>query len=307
MTQKQKIAVLKGGWSPEREVSLVSGAAAAKALRSLGHDVMEIDAERKLAAQLAEAEPEIVFNGLHGEWGEDGCVQGLLEVMDLPYTHSGVLASSLAMDKERAKQVLRSAGLPVPEGRLVTSLTELEKVDMARPLVIKPNASGSSVNIHILREGDNRPLVSLAGSEEDVKAGVLVEAYIPGRELTVAVMGDRPLAVTEIIAHTDFYDYEAKYSDGGSSHIVPADLPDEITKACLDMALETHELIGCRGLTRTDFRYDESRGVNGLFILEINTQPGLTPTSLAPEQAASLGISFEELIAWMIADASCRR
>lgn len=307
MTRQQKIAVLKGGWSPEREVSLVSGAAAANALREIGFNVAEVDVDRHLAERLREIGPDVVFNGLHGQWGEDGCVQGLLEVLGIPYTHSGVLASALAMDKERTKQVLGAAGLPVPNGVLVSSLEALEEIKIARPLVVKPNASGSSVNIHILREGDNRPLSVLVEREVDAAAGVLVEEYIPGRELTVAVLGDRALAVTEIIAHTDFYDYEAKYTDGRSSHIVPAQVPDDIAETCLDMALRTHQLIGCRGLTRTDFRYNELHGVNGLFILEINTQPGLTPTSLAPEQAAMLGISFEELVSWMIGDASCRR
>ena len=307
MKASQKIAVLKGGWSPERDVSLVSGKAAADALRASGCEVVEIDATRDLAAQLKQAAPDVVFNGLHGEWGEDGCVQGLFEIMGLPYTHSGVRASALAMDKEHTKQLLRANGLPVPEGVLVHSLADLELVNIPRPLVVKPNASGSSVNIHILREGDNRPLSALVGSDEAAAAGVLVEAFIPGRELTVAVMGDRALAVTEIRPNKEFYDYEAKYADGGSSHIVPAELPEEVTAACLEMALKTHELIGCRGLTRTDFRYDETRGVNGLFILEINTQPGLTPTSLAPEQAQSLGISFGDLVSWMIGDASCRR
>ena len=264
-------------------------------------------ATRDLAAQLLAVKPDLVFNGLHGEWGEDGCVQGLLEVLGMPYTHSGVLASSLAMDKERTKQLLKSDGLPVPDGALIRSRAEFDRLNLMPPLVIKPNASGSSVNIHILRDGDNRPLHSLIGSDEDLAAGVLIEAYIPGRELTVAVMGDRALEVTEIVPHKDFYDYEAKYADGGSSHVVPAQLSADIAEACREMALRTHQLVGCRGLTRTDFRYDESRGVNGLFILEINTQPGLTPTSLAPEQALARGISFTELVDWMIGDASCRR
>ncbi len=307
MNKPLKIAVLKGGWSDEREVSLVSGKAAAGALRAFGHDVTEIDATPDLASQLKDAAPDVVFNGLHGAWGEDGCIQGLLEVLALPYTHSGVRASSLAMDKECTKQLLRSNGVQVPQGRIVYSLEELARVNIARPLVMKPNASGSSVNIHILREGDNRPLEALTGSDEDMAHGVLVETFIPGRELTVAVMGDTSLAVTEILPNKEFYDYEAKYADGGSSHLIPADLPDKVTEACLELALKTHQLVGCRGLTRTDFRYDESRGVNGLFILEINTQPGLTPTSLAPEQALAQGISFDELVSWMIGDASCRR
>ncbi|NHK29050.1 D-alanine--D-alanine ligase [Parvularcula flava] len=307
----KRVAVIMGGWSPERDVSLVSGRAACKALENLGHKVKTIDAKRNLCDQLLNIfpseVPDIVFNALHGEWGEDGCVQGLLEVMGIPYTHSGVLASALAMDKERAKQALAAAGLPVPGGHLITSPEEFAAIDIEPPYVVKPNASGSSVNIFIIREGDNRKITDLIKDPAAFAEGILVEPYIPGRELTVAVMGDRPLAVTEIIAHTDFYDYEAKYADGGSSHIVPADLPPEITQACLDMALKAHQVLGCRGVSRTDFRFNESLGINGLFILELNTQPGLTPTSLAPEQAASVGISFEEMVDWMIGDASCRR
>ena len=307
----KRVAVLKGGWSPEREVSLVSGAAAAKALAECGHEVAEIDAGRNLAEQLMQAfdgaKPEVVFNALHGEWGEDGCIQGLLEVMDLPYTHSGVLSSALAMDKERAKQVLAAAGLPVPAGALITEPGQFAGLDIAPPFVIKPNASGSSVNIYIIREGDNRTPGDLITDPDAWAEGILIEPFIPGRELTVAVMGEEPLAVTEIIAHTSFYDYEAKYAKGGSSHIVPAELPGDVTQACLDMALRAHKVLGCRGVSRTDFRFNESLGLNGLFILELNTQPGLTPTSLAPEQAAYRGISFAELVDWMVGDASCRR
>ncbi|MEM8771622.1 MAG: D-alanine--D-alanine ligase [Pseudomonadota bacterium] len=303
----QRIAVLKGGWSPEREVSLNSGAAAAQALRASGYDAVEIDATRDLAAQLAEAKPDAVFNALHGQWGEDGCVQGLLEVMGLPYTHSGVLASSLAMDKQRAKAVFEEADIPSPPGKIVTREEASGGAVMAPPYVVKPNAQGSSVGVHIVREGDNRPPAELASKEWALGDDVLVEKFIPGRELTVAVMGDRALCVTEITTALAFYDYEAKYAAGGSDHILPADIPDDVTDRCLDLALRAHECLGCRGLSRADFRYDPDSAGEQIYCLEVNTQPGLTATSLAPEQAAHLGTSFEDLCAWMIEDASCQR
>ncbi|MGV6802418.1 MAG: D-alanine--D-alanine ligase [bacterium] len=303
-----KIAVLKGGWSAEREVSLVSGRAAAAALAQRGYQVEEIDVSRALAEQLRnsfnQTGPDIAFNALHGKWGEDGSVQGLLEVMGLAYTHSGVGASALAFDKNKTKDILMHAGLPVPEGQLISADDLLTASLPARPCVVKPNAEGSSVNVFIIRDGDNRPLQEMVNDPTSLRGEFLVEAFIPGRELTTAVMGERALAVTEIIAHNDFYDYEAKYADGGSSHVVPADIPEEIAQACLRMAAKAHQVLGCRGLSRTDFRWDESRGVNGLFILEVNTQPGLTPTSLAPEQAAALGISFSDLCDWMVKKAT---
>jgi len=309
MTQKKynKIAVLKGGWSPEREVSLVSGAEAAKALRDAGYEAYEIDVDRDVALRLHEAKPDAVFNALHGQWGEDGCVQGVLEVMNLPYTHSGVLASSLAMDKQRAKAVFEDADIPSPTGKIVSRSEAAGGHVMAPPYVIKPNAQGSSVGVYIIREGDNRPPAELSSKEWSLGDDVLVETFIPGRELTVAVMGDRALAVTEITTSLAFYDYEAKYAEGGSKHVIPADVPDDIAERCLDLALRAHEALGCRGLSRADFRYDSSAKGEQLYCLEVNTQPGLTPTSLAPEQAAHLGISFSELCAWMVEDASCQR
>lgn len=307
MTSNKKIAVLKGGWSPEREVSLVSGAEAAKALRETGYEVFEIDADRNLAARLAEANPDAVFNALHGQWGEDGCVQGLLEVMGLPYTHSGVLASSLAMDKQRAKAVFENAGIPSPFGKIVSRAEAAGGHVMKPPYVVKPNAQGSSVGVYIVREGDNRPPAELTSKEWVLGEEVLVEKFIPGRELTVAVMGDRALCVTEITTALAFYDYEAKYSDGGSTHVLPADIPSKISERCLELSLRAHQALGCRGMSRADFRYDPAAGGDGLFCLEVNTQPGLTPTSLAPEQAASLGVSFVELCNWMVEDASCQR
>ncbi|MEM1192000.1 MAG: D-alanine--D-alanine ligase [Pseudomonadota bacterium] len=306
MKRFNHIGVIKGGWSPERAVSLVSGAAAATALRAAGYTVTEIDATPQIAGQLETAKPDAVFNALHGQWGEDGCVQGLLEILKLPYTHSGVLASSLAIDKQRAKQVFAEIGVPVPAGQLVTREDILSTDPQPRPYVVKPNNQGSSVGIHIIRSGDNRPPALLTEEAAHLGEKVLVEEFIPGRELTVAVMGDRPLGVTEIIPATDFYDYEAKYASGGSRHVVPADLPKSVERACLEMALAAHEALGCRGLTRADFRLN-GQTPDGLFCLEINTQPGLTPTSLAPEQAAACGYSFEELVTWMMEDASCHR
>ncbi|WDI30398.1 D-alanine--D-alanine ligase [Hyphococcus flavus] len=308
MTKKyNRIAVLKGGWSPEREVSLVSGAAAAKALREAGYESYEIDVDRDIALRLAEAKPDAVFNALHGQWGEDGCVQGILEVMDIPYTHSGVLASSLAMDKQRAKAVFEDAKIPSPYGVIVSREEAAGGKVMSAPYVIKPNAQGSSVGVFIVHEGDNRPPAELTSEKWSLGDDVLVEKFIPGRELTVSVMGDRALCVTEITTALTFYDYEAKYASGGSSHVVPADIPADITEQCLDMALRAHQSLGCRGLSRSDFRYDENADGDKVFCLEVNTQPGLTPTSLSPEQAAHLGISFPELCAWMVEDASCQR
>lgn len=296
-----KVVVLKGGLSAEREVSLSSGAECAKALRQAGYKVVEIDAGRDLPARLNETAPDVVFNALHGKWGEDGCVQGLLEWQDIPYTHSGVLASALAMDKTRAKQVYRDAGLPVVESMIVPTELVRHKHPIAPPYVVKPNAEGSSVGIYIVREGANGPALIDAA----MPAEVMVETYVPGRDLTTAVLGDRALAVTDII--TDgWYDYDAKYQIGGSRHVVPANIPDEIYDACLDYALRAHRALGCQGVSRTDFRWDELRGLSGLYLLETNTQPGMTPTSLAPEQAASAGIDFPALCTWLIEDALCR-
>ncbi|HXI87240.1 MAG TPA: D-alanine--D-alanine ligase [Parvularculaceae bacterium] len=307
MTKFKRVAVLKGGWSPEREVSLNSGAACGKALREAGYDVVEIDAGRDLAAELKKAAPDAVFNALHGQWGEDGCVQGLLEVMGLPYTHSGVLASALAMDKQRTKLVLAGAGVPSPEGRIVARTLAAGGHVMEPPYVIKPNAQGSSVGVFIVRKGDNRPPEELTSNKWALGDEVLVEKFIPGRELTVAVMGDRALCVTEITTSLAFYDYEAKYAAGGSKHILPADLPPAITERCLALARKAHQALGCRGVSRSDFRYDENAKGEQLFFLEINTQPGMTGTSLVPEQAAYCGIPFSELCAWLVEDASCQR
>jgi D-alanine-D-alanine ligase len=298
-----RVVVLKGGLSAEREVSLVSGRECASALRRAGYEVIEIDAGRDVARALSDAAPDAVFNALHGRWGEDGCVQGILEWMSIPYTHSGVLASALAMDKARTKEIYRAAGLPVVESLLAPRAEVAAGHPMAPPYVVKPNNEGSSVGIYFVHEHANGP----ARLEDDAPATLMVERFVPGRELTVAVMGERALAVTDIIATTGWYDYHAKYADGGSHHVVPADLPAEILDACLGHALTAHRALGCRGLSRTDLRWDETRGLAGLVLLETNTQPGMTATSLAPEQAAHCGISFDELCDWLVEDASCAR
>ncbi|CAM3433972.1 D-alanine--D-alanine ligase [Paracoccus nototheniae] len=282
-----------------------SGRECADALRVAGYQVTEVilGAARgdEIVRRLTELSPDVVFNALHGRLGEDGCVQGLLEWLDIPYTHSGVLASALAMDKTRAKEAFRAAGLPVVESVIAEAADVRRRHVIAPPYVVKPNDEGSSVGVYIVHDGANAP-PDLAA---DMPARVMVETYAPGRELTTTVMGDRALDVTEI--QTDgWYDYAAKYTVGGSRHVIPADIPAEIRAACLDMALRAHRALGCTGLTRTDFRWDEARGLAGLIILEVNTQPGMTPTSLAPEQAAHAGIDFPALMAWMVKDALCR-
>ena len=300
------IAVLAGGLSAERDVSTVSGAKVAEALKRRGHEVIMIDpAEPFWPEAIKAAEPDLAFNCLHGEWGEDGLIQGVLEYMRLAYTHSGVLASALAMDKQRAKAVLRAAGIACPDGVIANRFEAAKTHLMAPPYVAKPNAQGSSVGVLIVREGANRPPAQLASEDWPYGEEVLIERFIPGRELTAAVLGGRALAVTEVTPKTAFYDYEAKYADGGSAHKIPADIPGEVERYCLDAALKAHQVIGCRGLTRSDFRYDPETG--RVWLLEINTQPGMTPTSLAPEQAAHCGIAFEDLVDWMAEDASCRR
>ncbi|MGH1465200.1 MAG: D-alanine--D-alanine ligase [Cognatishimia sp.] len=297
-----KVAVLMGGPSAEREVSLSSGRECAAALRKSGFEVVEVDAGRQLALDLQAIKPDVIFNALHGRWGEDGCVQGMLEWHGLPYTHSGVLASSLAMDKERSKAAYRAAGLPVV-GSVIADKSQIQAAHvMPPPYVVKPNNEGSSVGVYIVHEAANGPPKLDPALPDDL----MVESYVAGRELTATVMGDRALTVTDIV--TDgWYDYDAKYVAGGSCHVVPAEIPKEIFEACLDYALKAHRVLGCRGLSRTDFRWDETKGLAGLVLLETNTQPGMTPTSLSPEQAQACGISFVELCKWLVEDASCNR
>lgn len=297
-----RIAVLKGGPSAEREVSLASAAECTAALRSVGYDVVEIDAGLDLVARLQSEKPDVVFNALHGRWGEDGCVQGILEWLRIPYTHSGVLASALAMNKSKTIDVYRAAGLPTSEHLLTSADAARAAHPMEPPYVVKPYNEGSSVGIYIVNENANGP----AKLADDMPETVMVEKYIPGRELTTAVMGDRALTVTDIISE-GWYDYHAKYSEGGSRHILPADIPQDVFAACLDYALRAHEALGCRGVSRTDFRWDEEKGCEGLVLLETNTQPGMTPTSLAPEQAAHVGVDFGQLVSWIVEDASCSR
>ncbi|MCV6824751.1 MULTISPECIES: D-alanine--D-alanine ligase [Halocynthiibacter] len=297
----QKVAVLMGGPSAEREVSLSSGRECAAALRDEGFNVVEVDAGPDLATRLSEISPDVVFNALHGRWGEDGCVQGMLEWLRIPYTHSGVLASALAMDKERSKEAYRAAGLPVCESGLFTKADVMAGHVMPVPYVVKPNNEGSSVGVYLVEEGAAPPVLS-----DDMPEIVMVETFAPGRELTTTVVGDKALGVTDII--TDgWYDYDAKYVPGGSRHEVPANIPQDITDACFDYALRAHEALGCRGISRTDFRWDESRGIGGLILLETNTQPGMTPTSLTPEQAQVSGMGFGKLCAWLVEDASWQR
>ncbi|EHH68654.1 D-alanine--D-alanine ligase [Gluconobacter morbifer] len=299
-----KVAVLYGGTSSERPVSLVSGQAAIDALKEKGHDVTPIDVGPDIAvtiSALRSAAPDVVFNALHGPRGEDGTIQGVLEWLNLPYTHSGLRASAVAMNKAATRTLLAAAGLPVAEGRVVT-VEELAEADpLAAPYVVKPVAEGSSVGVEIIRPGDNRRKAIADGWKFGRTA--LVENFIPGRELTTGVMGDRALAVTEILpAETAaFYDFDAKYKAGGSRHVVPADLPDGVTERALDYARRAHEALGCAGASRTDFRYDDA--TDRLVILEVNTQPGMTPTSLLPEQAAYRGISYPDLCDWMVREA----
>ena len=295
------VVVLMGGPSAEREVSLVSGRECASALREAGYRVTEVDCGPDLCARLADLRPDVCFNALHGRWGEDGCVQGLLEWLRIPYTHSGVLASALAMDKAKTKEVYANAGLPVVPSVLVSREAVSQAHVMPPPYVVKPNNEGSSVGVYIVHPGSNAPRLA-----DTMPETVMVEAYAPGREMTVTVMGDRALCVTDIITG-GWYDFDAKYKPGGSQHVLPAGVPEEIRAACMDYALRAHQALGCRGVSRTDFRWDETRGLAGLILLETNTQPGMTPTSLAPEQAAYLGISFPDLCRWMVEDASCNR
>ncbi len=297
-----RVVVLMGGPSAEREVSLSSGRECAAALREAECDVIEVDAGPDVAARLIEIAPDVVFNALHGRWGEDGAIQGVLEWLKIPYTHSGILASALTLDKQRTKDVYRKVGLPVVDSILASADAVRAAHVMPPPYVVKPYNEGSSVGIYIVDEAANGP----PQLSDDMPEQVMVEAFAPGRELTTTVMGDRALTVTDII--TDgWYDYHAKYAPGGSRHELPAKVPAEIFDACMEYALRAHQTLGCRGVSRTDFRWDESRGLDGLILLETNTQPGMTPTSLTPEQAAHVGISFPELCRWMVEDATCDR
>ncbi len=306
MSRTPHVAVLLGGWSAEREVSLVSGAAVAKALEERGYRVTAVDVQRDLEGLMKALtpKPDVVFNALHGRGGEDGTIQGVLDFLGVPYTHSGVLASAIAMDKPTTKDVLRAHGVRSPDGCVVRAAALLAEDPVPRPYVAKPTNEGSTVGVRIVRPGDNAVPVD----EEGLSAErfVLVEEFIAGRELTVGVMGDRALAVTEIRTGTDIFDYTAKYTAGHAVHVLPAPIPDAVADLAMDWALMAHRALGCAGVSRSDFRWDESRpGTDGLFFLEINTQPGMTPLSLVPEQAAHCGIGFGDLVEWMVENARC--
>ena len=295
------VTVLMGGWSAEREISMVSGAAVAKSLTDAGLEVTPVDVQRDMGALLTRLypRPDAVFNALHGRFGEDGCVQGLLDILDIPYSHSGLLASALAMDKPMAKRLFAAAGIPVAE-HVIAARQDITAGDvMERPYVVKPLNEGSSVSVHMVLESDDKPLFGDTGWLYGDR--VMVEKFIPGRELTVSVMGDKALAVTEIITAREFYDYDAKYAAGGSRHVLPADIEKKIADEAMRLAVLAHQTLGCRGVSRADFRLDG----NDLYLLEINTQPGMTPTSLVPEQAVHAGISFQDLVVWMVDNAEC--
>jgi D-alanine-D-alanine ligase len=300
------VAVVMGGWSPEREVSLSSGRECAKALVDRGYEVRVIDVGRDLPALMRalDPRPDLIFNALHGVGGEDGTVQGVFEMLGIPYTHSGVLASAMAMHKPTAKAVFRDAGLPVAEGVVASREALVESDPMPAPFVVKPTNQGSSFGVRIVRINDNSWREEV--TEWCYGAELLVERFVPGRELTVAVMGDRALGACEIVPRGSFYDYTAKYAAGGSDHLTPAPVPSTVYEQALDIGLRAHRALGCRGVSRADLRYDDTPGgCGGLYLLEVNTQPGMTPTSLVPDIARHVGISFDELVAWMVEDASC--
>jgi D-alanine-D-alanine ligase len=301
------VAVLMGGWSAEREISLRSGKACADALERSGYQVSRIDVDRDVAATLRARKPDVALNVLHGRPGEDGTLQGLLEVLGIPYSHSGVLASALAMKKDIAKSVLKSAGVPVPGGMVAARKEAAKRHLLPPPYVIKPVAEGSSVGVFIVREDHKHPPQELTRADWAFGDQILVEPYIPGKELTCAVMGDRVFGVIEIVPTVKFYDYEAKYAPGGSRHLLPAPIAADVYREVQRLALAAHRALGCRGVTRADFRFDDSLGAKGLFCLEVNTQPGMTETSLVPELAAHAGTSFADLVRWMVEDASLDR
>ncbi len=302
---KLHVAVLMGGWSSERPVSLMSGNGVADALEAKGHRVTRIDMGRDVAIKLAEAAPDVVFNALHGTPGEDGTVQGMMDLMGLTYTHSGLATSVIAIDKELTKQALVPHGIPMPGGRIVASEELFRRDPLPRPYVLKPVNEGSSVGVAIVTADGNYgdPISPDAKGPWQEFDALLAEPFIRGKELTTAVLGDRALMVTELKPKSGFYDFDAKYTDGMTDHICPAEIPDEIAEACKEIALSAHKLLGCKGTSRSDFRWDDERGVEGLFLLEVNTQPGMTPLSLVPEQARHLGMEYGDLVEAIISDA----
>ncbi|WP_257787191.1 D-alanine--D-alanine ligase [Sphingomonas sp. gentR] len=305
MTDNLHIAVLMGGWSAERPVSLISGAGVADALERNGHRVTRIDMDRDLAAKLTQAKPDIVFNALHGSPGEDGTVQGMLDLLGIPYTHSGLATSVIAIDKVLTKQALVPHGIPMPGGRIVKSEDLFAADPLPRPYVLKPVNEGSSVGVAIVTDTSNhgQPIARDAAGPWAEFEELLAEPYIRGRELTTAVLGNRVLGVTELKPKNGWYDFDAKYTDGLTEHVCPAQIPDEIAEACKSLALEAHRILGCRGASRSDFRWDDERGVDGLFLLEVNTQPGMTPLSLVPEQGRHVGMDYDTLVQAIVDEA----
>ncbi len=305
MTDKLHVAVLMGGWSAEREVSLMSGNDIAVALEKNGHKVTRIDMDRNVAMVLDAVRPDVVFNALHGCPGEDGTVQGMLDLMQIPYTHSGLATSVIAIDKELTKQQLVPAGIPMPAGKMVKSKDIFETDPLPRPYVLKPVNEGSSVGVAIVTDQGNygNPIGrDVTGPWQEFDE-LLAEPFIKGRELTTAVLGGKALCVTELKTKAGFYDYDAKYTEGLTEHVCPANIPADIEKLCLDYALRAHQILGCKGTSRTDYRWDDELGADGLFVLETNTQPGMTPLSLVPEQAKQMGISYEELVEMIVREA----
>jgi D-alanine-D-alanine ligase len=301
------VAVLMGGWSAEREVSLASGKPCAAALESKGYRITKIDVGRDIATVLQTLKPDAALNVLHGRPGEDGTLQGILEIVGVPYTHSGVLASAMAMQKDLAKVLFRAAGIPTPGGMVVSRHAAAKEHVLERPYVLKPVSEGSSVGVFIVKEDHEYPPQELTRADWEFGDVLLAEPFIAGKELTCAVMGDKALGVIEIVPTARFYDYEAKYAPGGSKHLLPAPIPADVYEEVRRITLAAHRALGCRGISRADFRWDDSQGLAGLACLEVNTQPGMTPTSLVPELAAHAGISFPELVAWMVEDASLGR
>ncbi|MCP5395942.1 MAG: D-alanine--D-alanine ligase [Sphingomonadaceae bacterium] len=305
LSKKYHVAVLMGGWANERPVSLMSGEGVAKALEARGHRVTRIDMDRQVAARIAEAAPDVVFNALHGVPGEDGTVQGMLDLMGVPYTHSGLVTSVIAIDKELTKQALVPAGIPMPAGKIVESESLYDGDPLPRPYVLKPVNEGSSVGVAIVKDDSNygNPIRRDAAGPWQEFEKLLAEPFIRGRELTTAVIGGKALTVTELVPKSGFYDFDAKYTDGMTEHVCPAQIPENIAALCMDYALRAHQVLGCKGTSRTDFRWDDEQGEAGLFVLETNTQPGMTPLSLVPEQAKHCGMSYEDLVEAIVAEA----
>lgn len=301
------VAVLMGGWSGERDVSLMSGRGCADALRREDFKVSEVDVDHSVASKLESLAPDIAFNALHGAGGEDGCIQGVLETLEIPYTHSGVLASALAMNKETSKRLLASHGLPVAQDRVVARSQAAAEHIFSPPYVVKPLCEGSSLGVFLVLDENASPPTELLDDAWAFGERVMVERFIPGRELTCCVMDDKALGVIDIVTDGGFYDFQNKYTPGGSRHILPAGIPDDVYRRVQEISLHAHRVLGCRGVSRADFRFDETLGINGVILLEVNTQPGMTETSLIPDMASHIGISYDKLVRWITQDASCWR